>query len=164
MIDGEKLVLTKNGNKKAKDIKVGDILITKTFDKLPIGHFAEVLMWMGKNELTNYKNIESVVTDVISQPVEETIVLNNNSKIRFSTTGDILTIKNNIYKFIPAREIKVGSNVVTKDSILTIEDIETVNENRTVYDFFREPFGLVISEDILCYGSYSLTKTFLDNQ
>jgi hypothetical protein len=114
-IDEDAPVLTKTGNKKAKDIKVGDTLITKTFDQLPVGHFAEVIMWMGKGGLTNYKDIESTVTEIVPSTVEQTVIINNNPDMRFSTMEDILTVKHNIYKFIPSREIKPGDTLVTKD-------------------------------------------------
>jgi len=160
-IDEDAPVLTKTGNKKAKDIKVGDTLITKTFDQLPVGHFAEVIMWMGKGGLTNYKNIESTVTEIVPSTVEQTVIINNNPDMRFSTMEDILTVKHNIYKFIPSREIKPGDTLVTKDSLMVVEDVETVNETRTVYMFSRDPLGLVIAGNLLCYSSYALTQDYL---
>ena len=98
-IDEDAPVLTKTGNKKAKDIKLGDTLITKTFDQLPVGHFAEVIMWMGMGGLTNYRDIESTVTEIVPSVVEQTVIINNNPDMRFSTMEDILTVKHNIYKF-----------------------------------------------------------------
>ena len=160
-IDEDAPVLTKTGNKKAKDIKVGDTLITKTFDQLPVGHFAEVIMWMGKGGLTNYKDIESTVTEIVPSTVEQTVIINNNPDMRFSTMEDILTVKHNIYKFIPSREIKPGDTLVTKDSLMVVEDVETVNETRTVYMFSRDPLGLVIAGNLLCYSSYALTQDYL---
>ena len=160
-IDEDAPVLTKTGNKKAKDIKLGDTLITKTFDQLPVGHFAEVIMWMGRDELTNYRDIESTVTEIVPSTVEQTVIINNNPDMRFSTMEDILTVKHNIYKFIPSREIKPGDTLVTKDSLMVVEDVETVNETRTVYMFSRDPLGLVIAGNLLCYSSYALTQDYL---
>ena len=160
-IDEDAPVLTKTGNKKAKDIKLGDTLITKTFDQLPVGHFAEVIMWMGMGGLTNYRDIESTVTEIVPSTVEQTVIINNNSDMRFSTMEDILTVKHNIYKFIPSREIKPGDTLVTKDSLMVVEDVETVNETRTVYMFSRDPLGLVIAGNLLCYSSYALTQDYL---
>ena len=160
-IDEDAPVLTKTGNKKAKDIKVGDTLITKTFDQLPVGHFAEVIMWMGMGGLTNYRDIESTVTEIVPSVVEETVIINNNPDMRFSTMEDILTIKRNVYKFIPSREIKPGDTLVTKDSLMVVENVETVNETRTVYMFSRDPLGLVIAGNLLCYSSYALTQDYL---
>ena len=160
-IDEDAPVLTKTGNKKAKDIKLGDTLITKTFDQLPVGHFAEVIMWMGMGGLTNYRDIESTVTEIVPSVVEQTVIINNNPDMRFSTMEDILTVKHNIYKFIPSREIKPGDTLVTKDSLMVVEDVETVNETRTVYMFSRDPLGLVIAGNLLCYSSYALTQDYL---
>jgi hypothetical protein len=160
-IDEDAPVLTKTGNKKAKDIKVGDTLITKTFDQLPVGHFAEVIMWMGMGGLTNYRDIESTVTEIVPSVVEETVIINNNPDMRFSTMEDILTVKHNVYKFIPSREIKPGDTLVTKDSLMVVENVETVNETRTVYMFSRDPLGLVIAGNLLCYSSYALTQDYL---
>jgi hypothetical protein len=160
-IDEDAPVLTKTGNKKAKDIKLGDTLITKTFDQLPVGHFAEVIMWMGMGGLTNYRDIESTVTEIVPSTVEQTVIINNNPDMRFSTMEDILTVKHNIYKFIPSREIKPGDTLVTKDSLMVVEDVETVNETRTVYMFSRDPLGLVIAGNLLCYSSYALTQDYL---
>ena len=160
-IDEDAPVLTKTGNKKAKNIKVGDTLITKTFDQLPVGHFAEVIMWMGMGGLTNYRDIESTVTEIVPSVVEETVIINNNPDMRFSTMEDILTVKHNVYKFIPSREIKPGDTLVTKDSLMVVENVETVNETRTVYMFSRDPLGLVIAGNLLCYSSYALTQDYL---
>jgi hypothetical protein len=160
-IDEDAPVLTKTGNKKAKDIKLGDTLITKTFDQLPVGHFAEVIMWMGMGGLTNYRDIESTVTEIVPSVVEETVIINNNPDMRFSTMEDILTVKHNVYKFIPSREIKPGDTLVTKDSLMVVENVETVNETRTVYMFSRDPLGLVVAGNLLCYSSYALTQDYL---
>ena len=163
-IDEDTPVLTKTGTKKAKDIKLGDTLITKAFDQLPIGHYAEVIMWIGKGGLTNYRNIESEVTEIVPSTVEQTVIFNNNSNMRFSTMEDMLTVKNNVYKFIPSREIKPGDTIVTKDSLMTVENVEIVDETRTVYMFSRDPLGLVIAGDLLCYSSYALTQNYINKQ
>lgn len=115
----------------------------------------------GQGGLTNYRDIESTVTEIVPSTVEQTVIINNNPDMRFSTMEDILTVKHNIYKFIPSREIKPGDTLVTKDSLMVVEDVETVNETRTVYMFSRDPLGLVIAGNLLCYSSYALTQDYL---
>ena len=151
-------VLTKNGYKKAKTIVEGDILLVKIFDELPIGNTSEIASWFNKSELNNYKTIESTVTKIDTKIVNETIMFNNDPNSRFSMMEDIFVIREGVHKFIPSREVQIGDKVITNDSVLTIENVEIVNENKTVYDFHRNPVGLVVANDILCYNAYPILQ------
>ena len=155
-IDEDTPILTKSGIKKASEIKVGDILLTKTFDEMPLGGNYKVAFWFGKGTLKNYKVTESIVESITTQEVHETIIFNNDYNIRFSMMEDIFVIKNGVYRFVPSREIKPGDKVITYDSIMTIESVEIIDELRTVYDFHRNPLGLISANNILCYNAYPI--------
>jgi hypothetical protein len=155
-IDEDTPILTKSGIKKASEIKVGDILLTKTFDEMPLGGNYKVALWFGKGTLKNYKVIESTVESITKQEVHETVIFNNDYNIRFSMMEDIFVIKDGVYKFVPSREIKPGDKVITYDSIMTIESVEVIDELRTVYDFHRNPLGLISANNVLCYNAYPI--------
>ena len=154
-IDEDTPVLTTEGYKKAKEVELGDMLVVKAFEEMPVGALPKIALWSGKNGLTNYRELEAQVTEIVPTEVHETIIFNNNPDLRFSMMEDMFVFKNGVYKFILAREIQPGDKIVTRDSLLVVENVEIVTENRTVYDFYRYPVGLIIAGDVLVYNAYA---------
>jgi len=159
-IDENTPVLTKEGYKLAKDIVVEDILITKTFDGLPITNHEGLRSWLG-DVVTEYGTVESKVTKIKKTNVSETIIINDDIYKRFSTQEDILVIRDNKLIFCVASELKINDQIVKSPSEMIgdqaaciVYKIETVKEDRNVYDFMREPFGLVVADSLLVYNAY----------
>jgi hypothetical protein len=154
-VDEDAPVLTTTGNKKAKNIKLGDKLIVKAFEEMPVGDLYKIVLWKGNGNLTNYRELEADVTKITPTIVHETVMFNNNPDMRFSLLEDMFVIKHGRYCFISSREIKPGDKIITRDSLMVVETVEIVNETRTVYSFGRYPIGLVIAGGLVHYNDYS---------
>ena len=154
-VDEDAPVLTTTGNKKAKDIELGDKLIVKAFEEMPVKGMPSVIFWKSKGNLTNYRELEADVTKITPTIVHETVMFNNNPDMRFSLLEDMFVIKNGLYSFIPSRDIKPGDKIITRDSLMVVETVEIVNETRTVYSFGRYPVGLVIAGGLVHYNEYA---------
>jgi hypothetical protein len=159
-IDEDTPVLTKEGYKLAKDIVVEDILITKTFDGLPITNHEGLRSWSG-DVVNEYGTVESKVTKIKKINVSETIIINDDIYKRFSTQEDILVIRDNKLIFCVASELKINDQIaksptemIGDQAACIVYKIETVKEDRNVYDFMREPFGLIVADSLLVYNAY----------
>ncbi|CAB4164509.1 Fibronectin type III [uncultured Caudovirales phage] len=154
-VDEDAPVLTTTGNKKAKDIELGDKLIVKAFEEMPVGDLPKIIFWKKKGNLTNYRELEADVTKITPTTVHETVMFNNNPDMRFSLLEDMFVIKNGMYQFISSRDIKPGDKIITRDSLMVVETVEIVNETRTVYSFGRYPIGLVIAGGLVHYNEFA---------
>jgi hypothetical protein len=159
-IDENTPVLTKEGYKLAKDIVVEDILITKTFDGLPITNHEGLKSWSDTID-KEYHSVESKVTNIKKTNVVETIIINDDKYKRFSTQEDILIIREEKLMFCVASELRINDQIVKSPTEMIgdqaaciVYKIETVKEDRNVYDFMREPFGLVVADSLLVYNAY----------
>jgi hypothetical protein len=159
-IDQETPVLTKQGYALAKDIVVGDILITKTFKDIPITNHDGLRLWSSENN-KEYTTVESVVNNIKESEVSDTVLINGDKYKRFSTQEDILVVRENKLMFVISSQLKFGDLVVKnpEESLIDgplyeVRSIEIVKENRKVYDFMREPFGLIVADSLLVYNAY----------
>jgi len=159
-IDQDTPVLTKNGYVLAKDIKIGDILITKIFEDLPITDHNGLKNW--SSELNKeYQTLESEVKNIKITKVSETVIVNSDKFKRFSTQEDMLTIRDGKLKFIVSSELQSGDKIVkdideTTVPYCNIDSIQIVKEDREVYDFIREPFGLIVADSLYVYNAYPI--------
>ena len=159
-IDEETPVLTKNGYMLAKDILVGDILITKTFKDIPITNHDGLREWSSENN-KEYTTLESTVNSIKESEVSATVVINGDKYKRFSTQEDILVVRDGKLMFVISSELK-NKDLIVKNADENIEDgllyevrsIEIIQEVRKVYDFMREPFGLIVADSLLVYNAY----------
>ena len=159
-IDEETPVLTKNGYMLAKDILVGDILITKTFEDMPILNHDELQKWISNKDKT-YKTLESKVIKIKESEVESTVIINEDKYKRFSTQEDVLVLRGDRLIFVISSELKSGDLIVKNPEeslndgpLYQVRSIEIVKENRKVYDFVKEPFGLIVADSLLVYNAY----------
>jgi hypothetical protein len=159
-IDEDTPVLTKEGYKLAKDIVVGDILITKTFKDIPITNHDGLRLWSSENN-KEYTTVESVVNNIKESEVSDTVLINGDKYKRFSTQEDIFIVRENKLMFVISSQLKSGDLIVKnpEESLIDgplyeVRYIEIVKENRKVYDFMREPFGLIVADSLLVYNAY----------
>lgn len=161
-IDEETPVLTKNGYVLAKDISLGETILVKYFEEMPIANHSTLGTWSSEKD-KQYKTLESKVTNIKESEVEETVIINQDKYKRFSTQEDILVLRDDKLKFIVASELKVNDKIVkdedegVKDGIYyNVNSIEIVKEKRKVYDFSREPFGLIVADSLFVYNAYPI--------
>jgi hypothetical protein len=161
-IDEETPVLTKDGYMLAKDISVGDILMTKTFDDMPILNHDALQEWSSDKDKT-YNTIESKVIKINESEVEYTVIINDDKYKRFSTQEDVLVLRGDKLIFVISSELKSGDLIVKNPEeslndgpLYQVRSIEIVKENRKVYDFVKEPFGLIVADSLLVYNAYPI--------
>jgi len=160
-IEEDTNVLTKYGYKKAKDIVVGDILITRSFDTLPVSSSVGPVAQWQSDSINNVITQESEVTRITVTPQSESYIINGSLTKRFSIYEDIFVFKDGEYRFVSANTLSTNDKLVSYDEnnnlLLTdIDTIDLVEEETLVYDFYREPFGLIMADDILVYNAYPL--------
>jgi len=161
-IDQETPVLTKQGYALAKDIVVGDILITKTFKDIPMTANDNLRTWSSENN-KEYVTQESTVK--IAQEGEEfnTVVINGDKYKRFSTTEEFLVVRDSKLIFVTSSELK-SKDLIVKNADENVADglfyevrsIEVIEEVRKVYQYKVEPFGLIIADSLLINNSYPI--------
>lgn len=161
-IDQETPVLTKQGYALAKDIVVGDILITKTFKDIPMTANDNLRTWSSENN-KEYVTQESTVK--IAQEGEEfnTVVINGDKYKRFSTTEEFLVVRDSRLIFVTSSELK-SKDLIVKNADENVADglfyevrsIEVIEEVRKVYQYKVEPFGLIIADSLLINNSYPI--------
>ena len=159
-IDQETPVLTKKGYMLAKDIEIGDTLITKTFKDIPMTNHDGLREWSSENN-KEYITLESTVNRIKESEVSATVVINGDKYKRFSTQEDILVVRDGKLMFVISSELK-NKDLIVKNADENIEDgllyevrsIEIIQEVRKVYDFMREPFGLIVADSLLVYNAY----------
>ena len=161
-IDEETPVLTKNGYMLAKDISIGDILITKTFEDMPIANHDLLQQWSSDKEKI-YQTVESKVTDIKESEVTSTVIINKDKYKRFSIQEDVLVVRAGKLIFVPSSELKSGDSIVKNPDessndgpLYEVRSIEIVEESRKVYDFIKEPFGLIVADSLLVYNAYPI--------
>ena len=159
-IDENTPVLTKEGYKLAKDIVVNDILMTKTFKDIPITNHDGLRLWSSENN-KEYTTVESVVNNIKESKVSDTVLVNGDKYKRFSTQEDILVVRENKLMFVISSQLESGDLIVKnpEESLIDgplyqVRSIEIVKEDRKVYDFMREPFGLIVADSLLVYNAY----------
>jgi hypothetical protein len=161
-IDQETPVLTKQGYALAKDIVVGDILITKTFKDIPMTANDNLRTWSSENN-KEYVTQESTVK--IAQEGEEfnTVVINGDKYKRFSTTEEFLVVRDSKLIFVTSSELK-SKDLIVKNADENVVDglfyevrsIKVIEEVRKVYQYKVEPFGLIIADSLLINNSYPI--------
>ena len=158
-IDEDSLILTTNGYKKAKEITDSDTFIVSTFDEIPMANINTILQWKSKS-LTNLKNIESKVTYIKVNQVENTTVYNDDIQNRISNTEEILILRNNEYIMERTDSVVLGDKIVKivdgKEIHETVNKVDSIKEKRNVYEFGREIFGLLDINGVLVYHLYPI--------
>jgi hypothetical protein len=158
-IDEDSLVLTTNGYKKAKEITDSDTFIVSTFDEIPMANINTILQWKSKS-LTNVKNIESKVTYIKVNQVENTTVYNDDIQNRISNTEEILILRNNEYIMERTDSVVLGDKIVKivdgKEIHEIVNKVDSIKEKRNVYEFGREVFGLLDINGVLVYHLYPI--------
>ncbi len=108
--------------------------------------------------LSNVRTVESEITDIIVDPADSFIIINNDDKKRFSKKEDVLVFKDNKYVIVTLENLKIGDYLATysaEDNVVNhtmIKDIKVVRKDTNVLLFYREPYGMMIAGGMLAYN------------
>jgi RNA-binding protein 16 len=123
-VDGDTLILTSEGTKPAREIKVGDKLLTvdalglaKQPNATPLEINVQDLM------VTNLAHTE--VTNVIVSDKQDRVYFNGNSEAQFTETHPIFVKRNNEYRVVEAGTVQEGDILIN----INIEELSDKNLN-----------------------------------
>jgi hypothetical protein len=151
-VDGNKLY------KKAKDITVGDKLVSYSFNELPESEFDYSLDTWSEESLTP-KNVESAdVVSVQELITKATMYLNNNIDTRMSLDHSVFVKRNETYSIIASGLIEVGDIVIQLDpdtmelSEIVVNNIDYIDEESKIYKIDCKPYDVFFAGHILTHN------------
>jgi len=160
-IDQDTPVLTEKGYILAKDITMDDKLIVKYFKNIPLTNHEGIREWNSETNI-EYEDLVAEIKNIKETEVFETVIVNGDKFKRFSTQEDILVLRDNKLIFIVSSELKKNDQIVRNkeqindSELYYVEKIEIIQEKRKVYDFIREPFGLIVADSLFVYNAYPI--------
>ena len=142
----------------AKDIQVGDNLMTIKFDDMPVGDLECILgeitdncnpafkSWSSET-LDGLEYVTSRVTDIFESTDKDIVVFNNNPDSALSTVELALVYTDGKHSLKEASEISVGDYIVTYNGQITNTLVESVelNGKANAYLFYREGNNMIIT-------------------
>jgi hypothetical protein len=157
--------ITQNGKLKwikAKNIKVGTKVYSPTWDEFKSEEIESPYeSKVQYDSLTNLRMETGQIVYIKPRPVEKTIVINNNTKKRFSSTQPLLIIKKNDpekHSWIFASDVKKGDFLWEYDfderrfKKILVKNVKVSNKKDTVYAFDVKGFDTFIAGDIICHN------------
>ena len=104
--------------------------------------------------------VESKVTYIKVNQVENTTVYNDDIQNRISNTEEILILRNNEYIMERTDSVVLGDKIVkiidNKEIHEIVNKVDSIKETRNVYEFGREVFGLLDIKGVLVYHLYPI--------
>ncbi len=155
------LIDTKNGKVKAKDISIGDEIVSVSFEEIPDasedggGDFDYV--GFVSETLTPKEKTFTTVVDVVPSIKNTIMYFNQDSSSLFSTTQPFFIKRSGSYEIVPSGAIEVGDFLISIDNdgmlIETeISNIDYLTEDATVYQFGCEPQDWFIAGNYLVHN------------
>lgn len=160
-------MLTEEGYKKAKDIKVGDSLMTVMFQDMPTGdpecHVGNVtdkcieLVDSWNSDGLHAVNFNpSKITAIESSVYDSSIYFNDDPTKELSLTEQILVNRDKKFTFKTTSEVRVGDIIIAysdRDLIdIPVTSINIVEKETKSFLFYREPYGLIVADGMLAYN------------
>lgn len=160
-IHGDTLIDTKNGKVKAKDVQIGDEVVSVSFNEIPDssedggGDFDYV--GFISPTLTPKEKTFTTVVDIVPSIKNTLMYFNQENSSLFSTTQPFFVKRNDNYEIIPSGAIEVGDFLISIDndgSLIEIQvlNIDYITEEDTVYQFGCEPQDWFIAGNYLVHN------------
>ena len=147
---------------KAKNIKVGTKVYSPTWDEFKSEEIESPYeSKVQYDSLTNLRMETGEIVYVKPRPVEKTIVINKNTKKRFSSTQPLLIVKKNDsqkHSWVFAGDVKKGDLLWEYDfderrfKKILVKSVKVSNKKDTVYAFDVKNFDTFIAGDIVCHN------------
>jgi regulatory protein YycI of two-component signal transduction system YycFG len=146
--------MTINGRKDAKDIAVGDVLISMEINDEAVNdpNF-DWIAWSQEGLALNETNIRTTtVIGVSAYNTSQLYLLNGDL---YSESHYILTKKDNVSKFIRVDQIDNSYMVYSYSELgfINIESLEVVEYEDTVYSINCEPYDNFFTENMLVFDA-----------
>ena len=161
------MILTSEGQKQARDIKVGDILLTVNAEALTAESNAAPLQ-INVEDLKISNLVHTEVTNVIASDKIDRVYFNNDSSTQFTETHPIFVKRNNEYRVVEAGTVQEGDILINinltalAESVVMSEAISetpvsqitknTLNVAKDVYTFSCDPYNWYFAGTILTHN------------
>ena len=154
-IEANTPVRTTEGYIKAKDLRVGQKLISYEFDELPAKGSYDVELWTA-NSISNDKIVETNINAIKALEAGTTVMFNSKKDRRFSLEHMLLVKRDDKYTFMQAGVVRVGDILVydidDRMTDVVVESIGYLDEDTTVYDITVDPYDTFIAGDIIAHN------------
>ena len=165
-VDGDTLILTNKGLVPAKDIQMGDSLLTVNIQALEPGQGTFDLNTT--NLAMASKFVMTEITNIIVAPKADRIYFNNDNANKFTETHPIFIKRDSEYKVVEAANVVEGDIiividvnalhefVITQDAVseIAVTSItkETLENPKDVYTFSCDPYNWYFAGNILTHN------------
>lgn len=156
-IGAETLIRTANGLVAAKDIKVGDKVLSYKIEEKPQSEDSNVFMW-NSTSITLSKDVsETEIVRVVEKKDSAVMFFNGNSDVKYSITQPVFIKSGNEYKIRTTGSLELGDLIIGVDingNIIEEEIIDITIEDKleTVYQIDAEPLQWFIAGDYLVHN------------
>ncbi len=141
--------------KRAQEINAGDEVWTATWDELvdeDISPFSSP-----SDTMTNITTVKTTIQSVFPSIKSTTIYFNNDIAKRFSLEEKVLIKRDGVYSFLVTASIELGDYLVQRNedgsySEIVISNIQTIDEDRTVYRFNAEPVDTLLAANLIVHN------------
>ena len=161
------MILTSEGLTKARDIKIGDQLLTVDAQALTAESNAKPLDINVKDlNITNLVHTE--VTNIIASDKVERVYFNDNDETQFTETHPIFVKRNDEYRVVEAGSVQEGDILINikpealaqeldMKAVISETLVEKVNKNtlevaKDVYTFSCDPYNWYFAGNILTHN------------
>ena len=155
-VQGDVLVRTTTGYVKARDLFIGQNLVSYSFDELPDNSSVDFAETWVSDTLTQSSVVETTISAIKARDVETTVMFNGSKQRRFSLEHLMLVKRDGVYAFIQAGVIKLGDYLVydinNQATDVLVEVLGYVDETTDVYDITVNPYSLFIAGDLISHN------------
>ena len=155
-VQGDTLVALNGGFIKARDIKVGTVLKSYSFDELPESEKTYRVADWNSTSISNIAEQTATVTNVEKLMKPVTMIFNKDEGTRFSLEHEMLIKRDGAYMFVQSGTIQVGDYLVSdenntnNDTLVT--DIDFINEETDVYKISLDKYNLVVAGGLITHN------------
>jgi hypothetical protein len=166
-VDGDTLILTSEGLKPARDIKIGEKLLTVDAKAISEGsNSAPLQINVQDLEITNL--VQTEVTNIIASDKVDRVYFNNDKTAQFTETHPIFVKRNNEYRVVEAGTVQEGDFLVTinlvalRETVIISEAISevevtevnkiTLDSPKDVYTFSCDSYNWYFAGNILTHN------------
>jgi hypothetical protein len=161
-VDGDTLILTSEGLKPARDIKIGEKLLTVDAKAISgESNFAPLQINVQDLEISNL--VQTEVTNIIASDKVDRVYFNNDKTAQFTETHPIFVKRNNEYRVVEAGTVQEG------DVLIQI-NIDALNETPTMSEVISEievtevnKVTLNVAKDVYTFSCDSYNWYFAGN-
>jgi chitodextrinase len=155
------LIDTPNGKVKAKDVQVGNEIVSVSFSEIPnVGANGESdfdYVGFSSPTLTVQEKTLTTVVDIVQSTKNSIMFFNQDQSALFSTTQPFFIKRNNNYEIIPSGAIEVGDFLISVNQNAELTETEILNIDyltaySSVYQFSCEPQDWFIAGDYLVHN------------